>query len=88
MGARWGGDEFAILMPNTPGDAAWHSAERLAGHLRWRRGADAERVTVSVGIATFDPAQDVYVDAEELAHRADEAMYSAKRAGRDRIHAA
>jgi diguanylate cyclase (GGDEF)-like protein len=75
-------------MPDTPGDAARHSAERLAAHLRWRSGDHAEPVTVSVGIATFDPAEASRVDAEELAHRADEAMYSAKRAGRDRIHAA
>jgi diguanylate cyclase (GGDEF)-like protein len=88
VGARWGGDEFAILLPNTPGDAARHSAERLAARLRWRRHADAEPVTVSVGISTFDPAQDMHVDAEELTHLADEALYSAKRAGRDRIHAA
>lgn len=88
LGARWGGDEFAIVMPNTPGDAARHSAERLADHLQWRRRADAEPVTVSIGIATFDPAEGIRIDAEELAHRADEAMYSAKRAGRDRIHAA
>ena len=88
LGARWGGDEFAILMPNTAGDAARHSAERLAAHLRWRRGADAEPVSVSTGIATFAPAQPMRVDAEELARRADEALYSAKRAGRDRIHAA
>jgi two-component system cell cycle response regulator len=88
LGARWGGDEFAMLMPDTPGDAARHSAERLAAHLRWRTGDHAEPVTVSVGIATFDPAEALRVDAEELAHRAYEAMYSAKRAGRDRIHAA
>ena len=94
LGARWGGDEFAVLMPDTPENAARHSAERLAAHLRWRHG-DAEPVSVSVGIATFDPARATfdparatYVDAEELAHRADEAMYHAKRAGRDRIHAA
>jgi diguanylate cyclase (GGDEF)-like protein len=88
LGSRWGGDEFAILLPNTPVDAARHSAERLAAHLKWRRGADVHPVSVSVGIATFDPAQDTDVDPEELAHRADEAMYGAKRAGRDRIHAA
>ena len=88
VGARWGGDEFAILMPNTRADAARHSAERLAARLKWRRPADADPVTVSVGIATFDPAHEPRVEAEELAQRADEAMYGAKRAGRDRIHAA
>jgi diguanylate cyclase (GGDEF)-like protein len=88
LGSRWGGDEFAILLPHTPADAARHSAERLAAHLRWRRGADVHPVSVSVGIATFDPARDMHVDSDELAHRADQAMYGAKRAGRDRIHAA
>jgi two-component system, cell cycle response regulator len=88
LGARWGGDEFAVLMPDTPGDAARHSADRLTGHLRRRRATDGEPITVSIGIATFDPAQDLRVDAEELAHLADEAMYRAKRAGRDRVHAA
>ena len=88
LGARWGGDEFAILLPDTSADAARRSAERLAGHLRFRRGTDVDPVSVSVGIATFDPAQDMRVNAEELVHRADEAMYSAKRAGRDLIRAA
>ena len=88
LGARWGGDEFAILLPDTSGDAARRSAARLAGHLRFRRGTDADPVSVSVGIATFDPAQDMRVNAEQLVHRADEAMYSAKRAGRDLIRAA
>jgi diguanylate cyclase (GGDEF)-like protein len=88
LGAHWGGDEFAVVMPDTLGDAARRSAERLAAHLRWGSGEDGEPVSVSVGIATFDPARDTYVDADELADRADEAMYSAKRSGRDRIHAA
>ena len=89
LGGRWGGDEFAIVMPNTRAAAARRSAERLAAHLA-RRARDATTPTISAGIATFDPMEGAGQgpSVDELVRRADEALYGAKRAGRNRIHAA
>lgn len=90
VGARWGGDEFAIIAPNTTAEAALRSAERLVvrvanagGHDRWRT-----TTTVSVGIATFDPAHMNDCDLERLLHAADDALYRAKGSGRNRVQAA
>lgn len=91
LGARWGGDEFAIVMPNTSALAARRLAERLTTRIARRSSADAHPVTISIGLATFDPAQSAATTtttAEQLACDADEALYAAKRAGRNRIHAA
>lgn len=88
LGARWGGDEFAIVMPNTSAPAARRLAERLTTRIAQRSSADPHPVTVSIGIATFDPAASAAATAEQLAGDADEALYGAKRAGRNCIHAA
>jgi diguanylate cyclase (GGDEF)-like protein len=71
FGARWGGDEFAMVLPNTRADAARHSAERLFAALAGGRPATAEAVTVSVGISTFEPAQSLTMTVAELANAAD-----------------
>lgn len=88
LGARWGGDEFAIVMPNTSASAARRLAERLTTRIAQRSSADPHPVTISIGLATFDPATSAAATAEQLARDADEALYAAKRAGRNRIHAA
>lgn len=80
--ARYGGDEFAMILPNCSPEEALVAAERL-------RLAVAEahlvlRVTVSGGIATF-PMDGP--DAVELVAAADEALYTSKRTGRDRVTA-
>jgi diguanylate cyclase (GGDEF)-like protein len=89
LGARWGGDEFAIVMPNASTAAAQHLAERLMAHLRDRQGDETDApVTVSIGIAAFDPATNSDPGIEQLARAADEALYAAKTSGRNRIRAA
>jgi diguanylate cyclase (GGDEF)-like protein len=78
---RMGGEEFLVLLPDT-GMAA---ARRVADALR-RQVAQAHGpvpVTASLGLATWDGEP-----AEELLRRADEALYAAKRSGRNRVHAA
>jgi diguanylate cyclase (GGDEF)-like protein len=88
LGARWGGDEFAIVMPNATAGAAQHLAERLMGDLHAQQAGDtAAPVTISIGIATFDPANGP-LSVEHLARAADEALYAAKASGRNRIRAA
>jgi diguanylate cyclase (GGDEF)-like protein len=88
FGARWGGDEFAIVAPNTGSDAARHSAERLIDQLGRQSSDDGHRATVSVGVATFDPERSTSVDLEALVRSADAALYSAKANGRNRVKAA
>ena len=88
LGARWGGDEFAVVMPNATPDAARHLAERIMTHLAEHRGEPDLPATISIGIATFDPSRTPDITLEQLAQSADEALYAAKKSGRNRIHAA
>jgi two-component system cell cycle response regulator len=89
LGARWGGDEFAIVMPNADAAAARRLAERLMTHLHEQQASDPRApVTVSIGLATFDPTTGGDPNVEDLARAADGALYAAKAAGRNRIRAA
>jgi diguanylate cyclase (GGDEF)-like protein/PAS domain S-box-containing protein len=72
--ARFGGDEFAVIMPDCSLEDARRTAERL-------RAAVGPAPTASIGVAQWDGAE----SGAELAERADEALYEAKRAGRDRV---
>ena len=78
--ARYGGDEFVILMPQTDMHAATIAAERLRAAIE--TGNDGMPLTVSVGLAS---TQGTHVGIEELVARADEALYVAKRAGRNQV---
>ncbi len=84
---RMGGEEFVVIMPRTGGDIACLAAERLRrsvcaspfvvpGH------AQALDVTVSIGVACTGDGEE---NAETLLKRADEGLYEAKRAGRNRV---
>ena len=86
IGVRWGGDEFAILAPHTSREAARTLAERLLLQLKTR--SDAEGISASVGVATFEPDERVMDNPEMLMRAADEALYCAKTAGRDQVHVA
>ncbi|HEX7150894.1 MAG TPA: diguanylate cyclase [Thermoanaerobaculia bacterium] len=76
--ARWGGEEFAVLLPNASEEEALVVAERL------RVGVEPQGVTASFGVATSIDA----ADAQQLVERADRALYAAKRAGRNRVQLA
>jgi diguanylate cyclase (GGDEF)-like protein len=78
LAARWGGDEFALLAPETTSDAGAGLGERIRA-LVGRPGA--EQVTVSVGVATA--AGGPGSTAERLRQTADAALYAAKRQGRN-----
>jgi diguanylate cyclase (GGDEF)-like protein len=84
VGARWGGDEFALLAPSTSGGAAAALAERVRTLVAQSTPDGIPHLTASVGIATFDGAVDAVADAGGLTEAADQALYDAKRAGRDR----
>jgi diguanylate cyclase (GGDEF)-like protein len=80
--ARIGGDEFAVLMPETGSAGAAALMERVRGELDRLTLADGARVCFSVGLATFErPPSSV----GELMAAADEVMYRAKRAGKGRM---
>ncbi len=84
--ARYGGEEFAVVLPQTDAGGAQQIAEAVRAEILelCLRCDDIGMgvVTVSVGIATFDPGFDNY-DTDELVRRADQALYQAKRDGRD-----
>lgn len=83
---RVGGEEFAVLLPETKTDQALLVAERLrqaiASTLTPVDGGELVHLTVSIGIAT---AYDEDTDVEALFKRADQALYEAKQTGRDKV---
>ena len=87
--ARFGGDEFAVILPETGRDGAIMVAERIRDRIAAHRFLTADqldvRLTASVGVATLP---DVAASAEELIQAADRAMYKVKVAGKNGIHLA
>jgi len=83
--ARFGGEEFVIIMPGSTADSALRIAERIRERIEAYHPGDrllaALRITVSVGLAVSEPGTTV----SQLLARADGALYSAKRAGKNRI---
>lgn len=89
FGARWGGDEFAIIEPNSDASAARSSGERLVSAVANQAVDPHHRpASVSVGIATFTPAEAAFPDQDALVRAADDALYRAKAGGRNRVAAA
>lgn len=88
VSARYGGEEFVAILPGTDEDGAFFIAdafrETLAGMEIEHKGGDRGVLTASVGLATFGQ-RDGGMNATELVRRADEALYDAKGAGRDRV---
>ena len=88
FGARWGGDEFAIVAPNTARQPARQLAYRLLGLVSEQARARDAAVTVSVGVATLEAESDPSAMADHLLKAADAALYRAKQEGRNRVNAA
>jgi diguanylate cyclase (GGDEF)-like protein len=89
VAARFGGDEFAIVLPDTGSEGAFSVGERVrervaAHQFLFDDGLDL-RLTASVGVATLP---DVAASAEELVAAADRAMYQVKDSGKNGIQAA
>jgi diguanylate cyclase (GGDEF)-like protein/putative nucleotidyltransferase with HDIG domain len=85
--ARFGGEEFSILLPETPPEQAMEIAERIRRAVAEREfevetATEPIRATVSLGVAAFPKDG---VDANELIHQADLAVYRAKLQGRNRV---
>jgi diguanylate cyclase (GGDEF)-like protein len=87
IAARWGGEEFAVVLPGTDVEGAARAAERIRDALARREMFAPDgallHVTASFGVASSSPG----TTSEELVAVADEALYRAKRAGKDRVDA-
>jgi diguanylate cyclase (GGDEF)-like protein len=79
---RYGGEEFIVALPNTLQDGAYVIAERIRNLLTEARSDGLPAYTVSIGIATM---QDSQQEAIVLVNKADQALYVAKRGGKNRI---
>lgn len=76
--ARWGGEEFAVLLHGTGHQGAWVLAERILHNVRGQTFF-GHRITVSIGVAEYQPDE----THESLINRVDQALYAAKHRGRD-----
>jgi len=75
---RYGGDEFAVILPQTPVDDAFEVSERIRKRIASSAGAHKISVTASLGISCWP---DNGIDADKVITGADEALYNAKRNG-------
>ncbi len=83
--ARTGGEEFTILLPDTPASAGIIAAERVRQAIEALEVPFEDepiRFTVSAGVAQFDPSKGGW---ESMMRRADSAMYEAKEHGRNAV---
>lgn len=86
VAGRYGGEEFVVLVIGAPFDRCFKIAERVrqaVAEEEFHIGEATVSVTVSLGLACIDPSRVVPLD--ELINSADEAMYSAKHQGRNRV---
>ena len=86
--ARYGGEEFIVLMPETDEDAAFSTAERLRKEiekLEVSAPQGSRSVTVSIGAVNYTKSGKHSLDLDDLIKYADQALYEAKKAGRNCI---
>jgi diguanylate cyclase (GGDEF)-like protein len=83
VAARWGGDEFAVLLVETSKEGALLYADRIRQFIAGRSFAHGRPVTASFGVAALP--DDEVATGDELVRAADAALFAAKRAGRNRV---
>lgn len=81
MFARWGGEEFVILQTDTPLEGTSALAERIRKEIENLRISPVGNVTVSLGVAAYEGNESI----ESFVKQADEAMYQAKRMGKNNV---
>ncbi|MHB8789746.1 MAG: sensor domain-containing diguanylate cyclase [Desulfobulbaceae bacterium] len=79
--ARWGGEEFMVLMPESDMQAAEKASEKLRLAIAGHHFDTVGKLTASFGVAAFEPQDDL----NSLLKRADDALYRAKDQGRNRV---
>jgi diguanylate cyclase (GGDEF)-like protein len=84
LACRWGGDEFAIVMPGAPESAAVRLAESILENLHAAPAMAEERVSVTIGVASEFPG----ARGQNLFDLADRALYAGKQAGRGQLRVA
>ena len=87
LACRFGGEEFVVVMPDTDLSFAYSISERLRQSIettpvKISRAPNALKITISIGIAGLEDAD---ASAEALLRRADQALYRAKRSGRNKV---
>jgi two-component system cell cycle response regulator len=85
LGARYGGDEFLMVLTETNTEGALKFCERLREFIEkyeFKSGKDSIQLTASIGFAITSPGDD-YTDAQGLVRAADHALYESKRKGRN-----
>lgn len=86
--ARYGGEELVVLLPHTTVPGALSVAERLRTQIQstpYRTLDGQDLLTVSIGVAEFEPSMR---DPSDLLQAADRALYASKRSGRNRVSVA
>ena len=88
IAARWGGEEFAVLLPNTKLDGAVKVAEEIRANVEkasipYGDGAESHKVTISIGVSSLVPSSENYI--AKLIMLADKALYKAKDSGRNKV---
>jgi diguanylate cyclase (GGDEF)-like protein len=86
LAARYGGEEFVLILPGVDGESARLRAERLRQRVEQAMNAAGLPGSISLGVAATVPS--AQGDPALLVHRADEALYRAKRGGRNRVECA
>ena len=87
IAARWGGEEFAVILPGTDLEGAAQVAERLRVALSEREILSTDGVPLHVTASFGAAASSSSTTVVQLIEAADEALYRAKRAGKDRVYA-
>ena len=78
---RWGGEEFLIVLPGCPPQAAQELAERIRNAVAAQQDPTAGQITMSLGVASWRSPE----DEMELLRRTDQALYHAKESGRNQV---
>lgn len=78
---RWGGEEFLMILPDTNESAAVELAEKIRKQVSQKYFPEQEHMTISMGVSVFN--DDVSVDS--IIYRADQALYQAKKNGKNQV---
>ncbi|WP_339691107.1 GGDEF domain-containing protein [Celeribacter baekdonensis] len=87
--ARWGGEEFLMLLPGATLEQTMNTAQVLrtaiATHVSWKNGLESEPITISIGVSAYC-LHDSADSLEQIIQHADTALYHAKSQGRNRVN--